>query len=268
MLETESTNQSPLHLLTHIRLISWIPADSALRWLYNTPTASCHVTNEHLITSLKHKYRLQHPVSVASAGGWRMKRRAGPMRSAESVIILSLISASPTRSPPSGEDAADRPQWQKCTNRLGALPGLRGESWREMAFLQLTLVSAASWLCGAGRQPAALTQAAPPLDKTTSTLIWHPKHAHRNKSPDRGLDTEHGKASHWGQAHWLVWLLRNLCLCVTAPWVYFISINWSPSPSLFYCNYLNKAVKVRFEAEVQSHSLALCVSLHYSPGEQ
>lgn len=149
--------RSQLHLLTHLHLISWIPADSALRWLYSTPTASCHVTNEHLITSLKHKYRLQHPVCVASAGGWRMKRTAGRMCSAESVIILFLISASPPCSPPSGEDAVDRPRWQKRTERLRVLPGLRGESWREMAFLQLTLVRAASWLCGAGRQPAALT---------------------------------------------------------------------------------------------------------------
>lgn len=68
----------------------WLCPDSAL---YNTPTASCHVTNEQLITSLKHKYRLQHPLSVASAGMWRKKGRAGRMCSEESVILLFLISA-------------------------------------------------------------------------------------------------------------------------------------------------------------------------------
>lgn len=67
-------------------------------WLWpaltlHTPRASCHITNERLIASLMHKYRLQHPVSVASAGMWQKKGRAGRMCSEESVIILFLISA-------------------------------------------------------------------------------------------------------------------------------------------------------------------------------
>lgn len=66
-----------------------------------------------------------------------------------------------------------------------------------MAFLHLLLVGAACSLCGGGRRPAALTWAALPLDRMTSTLIWRPKHARSNKSPDRGLVAERGKALLW-----------------------------------------------------------------------
>lgn len=36
--------------------------------LQHSPPPRCHVTNEQLIISLKHKYRLPLPVSVAAAG--------------------------------------------------------------------------------------------------------------------------------------------------------------------------------------------------------
>lgn len=98
------------------------------------------------------------------------------------------------RMPRSGRGGRNAP-----TGSAG-LPGLRGKSWREMAFLHLLLVGAACSLCGGGRRPAALTQAALPLDGTTSTLIWHPKHARRNKSPDRGLVRERGKSVALGRA--------------------------------------------------------------------
>lgn len=59
--------------------------------------------------------------------------------------------------------------WQNQTCGLGALPGVRGKSWREKAFLQFTLVCPASLLHGVGQPPAVLTQAALPLNKTTSS---------------------------------------------------------------------------------------------------
>lgn len=59
--------------------------------------------------------------------------------------------------------------WQNQTHWLGVLPASRGKSWREKAFLQFTLVCPATLLHGVGHPPAVLTQAALPLNKTTSS---------------------------------------------------------------------------------------------------
>lgn len=117
------------------------------------------------------------------------------MCSQEPVITLFLISRFTPLFTTIWRGCQGLAWWQNQTHGLRALPGSRGKSWREKAFLQFTLVCPASSLCGVGRQPALLTQAALPLNKTTSSSSGIQKHARKNKSPDRGLVTGRREAS-------------------------------------------------------------------------
>ena len=91
------------------------------------------------------------------------------MCSQEPVITLFLISLFTPLFTTIWRGCQGLAWWQNQTCRLGALPGWRGKSWREKAFLQFMLVCPASLLCGVGHPPAVLTLADLPLNKTTSS---------------------------------------------------------------------------------------------------
>lgn len=143
------------------------------------------------------------------------------MCSQEPVITLFLISLFTPLFTTIWRGCQGLAWWQNQTHRLGAPPGSRGKSWREKAFFAVRACLPCVLALWCWTAACSADVGCPASQQDNIQLIWHPKHARKNKSPHRGLVKGRREASLQDVlrfsctpdqcSHSVIFALRTLC---------------------------------------------------------